>query len=214
MKDHIVAAALCTLVFAPCLSFAQTGGANGAGPIKPGSVQITTRAPEPGKWDVGSAPNGSRRVFKCKPLACSDPETVSFTFQKGSLSAPDPKALEKLANVDLPKSIRAIAAARAVMTDGAERIETLFSKASTLKNYPSVLNETKFSRGPAAVYVEIAIIFAGPVIIRVESKSPSRDLAKNSLEGFVAAMQIVEGPPPPPPPPASPNPRLPKTQSL
>ena len=84
------------------------------------------------------------------------------------MTPPSPEALEKFATVDLPKSIRAATAAQAVMTNQAEHIETLFSKPITLKNYPSALNETKIARGLASVYVEIAIIFASPIIIRVE----------------------------------------------
>ena len=60
---------------------------------------------------------------------------------------PDPKALEKFAKDDLPKSIRAAGAAREVMSDGTDKIETLASETATLKGYPSVVNESKISRG-------------------------------------------------------------------
>jgi hypothetical protein len=202
-----VAAALCAALLTARPALAQTG----APPPQSRSVQVTTRAPEPEKWTLVTS-SAARRVFKCKPDACHDSEIISFNFQKGSLVEPNPKALEKLANVDLPKSMRAIAAAQSVLTGGAETIETLASTTTTLKNFPSVLNETKFSRGPDSVYVVIAIVFAGPVIVRVESKSPNHDLAQKSLNQFVEAMQIVEGPASPPP--ARPNPNLPKTQSL
>jgi hypothetical protein len=210
-RGRTVAVALCAALLAAAPAVAQTAPA----PAKSRSVQVTTRAPEPNKWVlVTSSP--ARRLFKCRPDVCHDAEAVSFVFQKGSLVAPNPKSLEKLANVDLPKNMRAIAAAQSVLTGGAENIETLTSTTTTLKNFPSVLNVTKFSRGPDSVYVAIAIIFAGPVIIRVESKSSNHDLAQISLNQFVEAMEIAEAPTPPPtaPQPARPNPNLPKTQNL
>ena len=161
------------------------------------SVQITTRSPDASKWNL-TVSNPTHRVFVCKPLVCLDPETVSFNFQKGSLVEPNEKSLEKFANVDLPKSMRAIAAAQSVITGGAETIETLNSTATRLKNYPAVLNETKFSRGPDSVYVEVAIIFAGPVIVKMESRSRNQDLAQKSLNQFIDAMQIVDVPTPRP----------------
>ena len=137
----------------------------------------------PSKWLSGTATNGTVRAFKCKPEACSDPTTVVFTFQKGSFTPPSPAALEKFATVDLPKSIRAAAAARAVMSGVVERIETLASAPTVLQDYPSVVNETKFTRdGTSSVYVDTGIIFAGPIIIKVESRSPSRELAQKVAE--------------------------------
>jgi hypothetical protein len=43
-----------------------------------------------------------------------------------------------------------------------------------------------------------AIVFAGPVMIRVFSTSQNRDWAKKSLDQFVEVMNIEEGPPLPP----------------
>jgi hypothetical protein len=51
------------------------------------------------------------------------------------------------------------------------------------------------------------------VIVRVESKSPSRDLAKNALEGFIQGLDVIESPDAPGPPKPG-VPRQPKTQSL
>ena len=187
-----VAAALAAVLAAPA-----AGKAGDKPPPKTRSVQVLTRAPDKTRWNL-TVQNPTRRVFVCKPLVCPDPETVSFNFQKGSLVEPTQQALEKFANVDLPKSMRAIAAAQSVLTGGAETIETLNSTVTTLKSYPSVLNETKFSRGPDAVYVEVAIIFAGPVIIKMESRSRNRDLAQKSLNQFIDAMQVNDVLAPPP----------------
>jgi hypothetical protein len=155
---------------------------------------VTTRAPEPDKWDAQRSANGAQRVFKCKPLACADAQTVSFLFSKSPTKNPNPEALEKFAKVDLPKSIRAANAAREILSDGAEKIETLMSKTATLKGYPSVVNESKFTRGQTSSFIEIAIIFAGPIMIRVQSSSPNQELALKALDQFVEAMQIEEGP--------------------
>ena len=187
MKDRAFAAAFCALLLACAPAFAQS---------RPGSVRVTTKAPEADKWDVQSTTDGSKRLFKCKPLACPDAQVVTFTFQKSPTGTIDPKALEKFATVDLPKSMRAASAARAVLADNEEKIETLASKTTSLKGYPSVFNETKITRGKSSTYYDTDIIFAGPVMIRVESASPNRDLAAKALNDFVEVMQIIEGPAP------------------
>jgi hypothetical protein len=173
----------------------QTATPNAALPVKPGSVRITTNPPELDKWDFQKSANGAQKVYKCKPLACADLETVTFTIQKSPTSHPDPQALEKLAKVDLPKNVRAADAAREVLTNGAQKIDTLSSKTATLKNYPGVLNETKFSQAAVAIYMNTAIIFAGPAMVRIVSISPNRELAQKTLNQFIDAMKIEEGPP-------------------
>jgi hypothetical protein len=193
MKTSIVAA-FCAVIFAVPVS-AQTGGDDASKPIKPGGVRITTKAPEPDKWDGQRSANGMVRVFKCKPLACPDAATVTITFLKSPTRHPDPQALEKFAKVELPKSMRALDAAREILTDGAEKIETMSSKTATLKGYPAVVSETKFSKGKTATYLDSAIVFAGPVMIRVFSTSQNRDWAKKTLDQFVEVMNIEEGPP-------------------
>jgi len=193
MKTCIVAV-FCAVVFAVPAS-AQTGGDEASKPIKPGGVRITTKAPEPDRWDGKRSANGMLRVFKCKPLACPDAATVTITFLKSPTRHPDPQALEKFAKVELPKSMRALDAAREILSDGAEKIETVSSKTATLKGYPAVVSETKFSKGKTATYLDSAIVFAGPVMIRVFSTSQNRDWAKKTLDQFVEVMNIEEGPP-------------------
>jgi hypothetical protein len=72
------------------------------------------------------------------------------------------------------------------------------SETATLKGYPAVVSETKFSRGKTATYLDAVIVFAGPVMIRVFSTSQNRDWAKKTLDQFVEVMTIEEGPPLPP----------------
>lgn len=175
-------------------------------PLKPGAVRVTTRVPELDKWDVAIINNGAQRIYKCKALACSDPETVTFTFSKTLARNPDPAALEKFAKTDLPKSLRAATAAAEVMAEKATQIETLIAKTDTLKGYPAVINESKVTRGKIITFLNTTLIFAGPVMIRIQSVSVNRFLAKKSLSQFIDTMQITEGPPLPGPVKPAPKP--------
>lgn len=195
---RVILALLLGALMATAATAARAEGEVPKPPIKPGGLRVTTRAPEPDKWDAQRSANGTQRVFKCKPLACPDTESVSFMFSKSPTRHPDPQALEKFAKVDLPKSIRAIDAAREVLSDGAEKFETVSSKTATVKGYPAVVNESKLTRGKANAYVEITIIFAGPAMIRIQSASPNRELAQKSLSAFIEVMRIEEGPAPSP----------------
>ena len=196
MKTSIAAGLCAVLIAVP--AFAETAGDDATKPLKPGGVRITTKAPEPDKWDGQCSANGAVRVFRCKALACPDATTVTITFLKSPTRHPDPQALEKFAKIELPKSMRALDAAREILTDGAEKIETMSSKTATLKGYPAVVSETKFARGKTATYLDAAIVFAGPVMIRVFSSSQNRDFAKKTLDQFVEVMNIEEGPALPP----------------
>jgi hypothetical protein len=196
MRQHSVATALFFLTFLPAVALAQSAGENAAKPpLKPGGVRVTTRAPDADKWDAQRSANGMQRVFKCKPLACADTEIITINFSKSPTRHPDPEALEKFAKTDLPKSIHAADAAREVMADGDAKMETLSSQTATLKGYPSVTNETKLTQGKVFVYFDTAIIFAGPIMVRLQSISKNRALAQKSLNEFVEAMKIEEGPP-------------------
>ena len=64
-----------------------------------------------------------------------------------------------------------------------------------MKGYPAVTNETKLTQGKVYVFLDTAIIFAGPLMIRLQSLSKNRALAQKSLNEFVEAMKIEEGPP-------------------
>jgi hypothetical protein len=64
-----------------------------------------------------------------------------------------------------------------------------------LKIYPAVVNESRFTQAKAVVYINTALIFAGSVMIRIQSASQNRDLAQKTLNEFVDIMKIEEGPP-------------------
>jgi hypothetical protein len=81
------------------------------------------------------------------------------------------------------------------MADGDAKLETLSAKTATLKGYPAVVNETKLTQGKVFIYLDTTIIFAGPIMIRLQSVSKNRTLAQKSLNEFVEVMKIEEGPP-------------------
>ena len=70
------------------------------------------------------------------------------------------------------------------------------------------MNESRFTQAKKAVFIDTALIFAGPVLIRLQSASQNRDLAQKTLNEFVDVMKIEEGPPlaPGAPEPANPIP--------
>jgi hypothetical protein len=200
LKRCGIAAAIFAVTLAPLSASAQ------GRPEKTLSIKLTTRAPDPDKWNSGTASNETVRIFTCKPQACSDPVTVAFFAQKGAVTPPSDPALERFASIDLPKTIEAATAALAAKTGDAEKVETLVSAPAKLKGYPSALNETKLTGGnPSPVYVDIGVIFVGPMLIRVESRSPSRELAQKSLNEFVDVMDLVEMPPSEKPVPRTPS---------
>jgi hypothetical protein len=169
-------------------------------PPKPGTTfQLRAKAPEPDKWIARRDGNNPRTHYDCKPLACADKVRVTISAGKSPTRNPDPQALEKLAKVDLPKAARAAHAAREIMSDGAESIETVVSETTKLHGFPAVVNETKYSKPNATTYRGTAIIFAGPAMIRVEATSPNQALMKKSLDEFIRVMEFDQNAPAPAP---------------
>jgi hypothetical protein len=197
MARAVLAAAVCagSPAFAQSPQPPATPPQSNTGPVQPGSIRITTQPPDPKEWVSRPEPANRRVTYQCKPLACADSSRVTITNAQSPTRHPNPQALEKFAKVDLPKQIAAANAARGVLSDGNEKIETLASNVTTFKGYPAVLNETKMSRGSTATYAVSGIIFAGPAMISVESVSPDRTMAMKSLDDFIRLMVIVEGPP-------------------
>ena len=162
-----------------------------AEPKKPttGDIQITTRAPDPDKWTGRTDTTTGNRIFVCKPLACPDEARVSIVNRRSPTRDPDPKALEKYAKTDFPKMLQS-------GTGGVDNLgntrnfETLLAETRTLKGFPGVANETKVTAGDKVTYLNIAIIFAGPVMIQVNAVSPDREFAQKILGQFVDLMEI------------------------
>lgn len=169
-------------------------------PSKPGTTfQFRAKSPEPDKWVARRDGNNPRTHYDCKPLACADKVRVTISASKSPTRNPDPQALEKLAKVDLPKAARAAHAAREIMSDGAESVETVVSETTKLHGYPAVVNETKYSKPNATTYRGTVIIFAGPAMVRVEATSPDQKLMKKSLDDFIRVMEFDPNAPAPAP---------------
>lgn len=160
-------------------------------PKKPttGDIQITTRAPDTDKWAGRTDTTTGNRIFVCKPLACPDDARVSIVNRRSPTRDPDPKALEKYAKTDFPKSLQ-------TGTSGVDNLgnprnfETLLAETRTIKGFPGVANETKVTTGDKITYLSVAIIFAGPVMIQVNAVSPDRELSQKTLAQFVELMEI------------------------
>jgi hypothetical protein len=169
-------------------------------PSKPGTTfQFRAKTPEPDKWVAKRDGNNPRTHYDCKPLACADKVRITISASKSPTRNPDPQALEKLAKVDLPKAARAAHAAREIMSDGAESVETMVSETTKLHGYPAVVNETKYSKPNNTTYRGTVIIFAGPAMVRVESVSPNQALMKKSLDDFIRVMEFDPNAPAPAP---------------
>ena len=164
---------------------------------KSGTFQLRAKAPEKDKWTARRDGNNPRTIYDCKPLACADRVRVTISAGKSPTRNPDPQALEKLAKVDLPKAASAANAAREIMSDGAEKVETLISETTKYHGYPAVINETRYSKTSSAIYRGTVLIFAGPAMIRVEATSPDQALMKKSLEDFIRVMEFDQGAPAP-----------------
>jgi len=159
------------------------------GPISPGGMRLTVRNPLQGNWICRGG------ACTCKPLACAAESRVSYSTAPTLARSPDPKALEKFAKVDMPKRIMAANAAQGVLSDGKDKFQMISSKVSNHLGYPSVVSETKFIKGTVATFIVTTVIFAGPSMVSVHSFSPDRSVATKSLNEFIQAITIEEGPP-------------------
>lgn len=187
-----------------------------APPVLGNSVQITSRAPDPEKWLSKTDPKTGTREFVCKPLACPDAARVKLVNRRSPTRNPDPKALEKFAKVDFPKSLQSTSApVDDLGNSNGRRVETLAAATATLKGYPGVSNESKITTGDKVVYLNVAIIFAGPAMIQMSALSPDREFSQKILAQFVDLLVIKDAPPSAVPPQLSPpNRQQPKQQSI
>lgn len=183
-------------------------------PITPGGARITVRNPLQGNWICKGT------SCQCKPLACAAESVVRYTTAPTPARRPNQQALEKFAAVEIPKRFEAMNAATSIMSDGKRKVEMLASAVSKYLGYSAVLSEARVSteatNATKTVFITTAYIFAGPVLLSVQSISPDRTVAMDSLNTFINAMTVEEGPPGPAPrpgaPPRPPSPRDPKTQ--
>jgi hypothetical protein len=171
---------------------AQTADLPPRSPLTLGGTRLTTKVPDPDNWT--SRFDKGKTIYTCKPLACADAVSVTVTPGQSPTRNPNPQALEKLAKVDLPKRMKAITAAASVMSEQDSKLETLTSKVTSMLGYPSIEDEMKLTRGKTAMFLDAAVIFAGPLMVTVTATSPDRAVAVKSLNDFIGGMKIDDGP--------------------
>jgi hypothetical protein len=182
---------------------AQTVGTPPRPPLMSGGARLTTKVPDPDNW-ISRFDKG-KTIYTCRPLACADAVSVTVTPGQSPTRNPNPQALEKLAKVDIPKRMKAVTAAASVLSDQDSKFETLTSKVTSMLGYPSVADEMKLTRGKVSVFMDVALIFAGPLMVTVTATSPDRAVAVKSLNDFIGAMKIEDGPGLPSRPPVAPS---------
>jgi hypothetical protein len=182
---------------------AQTVETPPRSPFTPGGTRLTTKVPDPDNW-ISRFDKG-KTIYTCRPLACADAVSVTVTPGQSPTRNPNPQALEKLAKVDIPKRMKAVTAAASVLSDQDSKFETLTSKVTSMLGYPSVDDEMKLTRGKVSVFMDVALIFAGPLMVTVTATSPDRAVAVKSLNDFIGAMKIEDGPGLPSRPPVAPS---------
>jgi hypothetical protein len=182
---------------------AQTLDTPPRSPLTPGGMRLTTKVPDPDNWT--SRFDKGKTIYTCKPLACADAVSVTVTPGQSPTRNPNPQALEKLAKVDLPKRMKAITAAASVLSDQDSKFETLTSKVTSMLGYPSIDDEMKLTRGKTVIFMDVALIFAGPLMVTITATSPDRAVAVKSLNDFIGGMKIEDGPGLPSRPPLAPS---------
>jgi hypothetical protein len=177
-------------------AFAQTVPTAPRPPLVPGGVRLTTKVPDPDNWIPRFAKG--KTTYTCKPLACADSVSVTIVTARSPTRNPNPQALDKLAKVDLPKRLKAITAAAAVLSEQESRFDTLSAKVTSMLGYPAVEDEMKLTRGKIVAFMHITVIFAGPLMVTVSSASPNRTVATKSADDFIGGIKVEVGPSLPP----------------
>jgi hypothetical protein len=194
-RSNLAFAYLMALLMAPLpLASDVRAQTPGTAEAPKGGFRLKIRPPDAGKWTVQRDAKAARTFYTCKPNVCADSLRVSVSASRGPVRTPNAEALEKLATIDIPKAARAASAAREIISDGAEKIETVVSETAKYLGYPAVNNLTKYSKADTVVFKATTLIFAGPAMIRLEATSPVENLVKETIAGFIAGMQLEEGP--------------------
>jgi len=179
------------------LALAGCGGAlNKVGTNAPISAEnpgtsVKVKNPDPGKWAFVPPAPPRPGVWVCKPLACSGNAGVIVTSGPSPTRNPDKQALQKAAKL-LPTQFKAQDLMMDAASEGDERITSLSSKVTTVRDYPAIVAEAKRTSRRKDSYILRADIFIGMVQVRVISTAPARAEAMKHFESFVAAMEIVD----------------------
>ena len=177
-----------------CLTGCTDGQQLAAGapaPIPPGGVRRLTRTPV--DWELATQ-NVGMAAFRCKPLACAEPEVVVFRNRPPLARHPDPEALQHFALVDVPKNFLADDAKQNVLSDGKRHQEFLRSQVGTALDRPAVFIDAKRVVDGKVAFVAYDEIFAGPILLQIASTASTLEQAHANLEKFLAATTLTDGP--------------------
>lgn len=190
--------ALATLALAGC-----AGSLTGFTPSAehPGT-RVAFGNPDPAKWVVArlpasepraDGPRNAQRMWVCRRDACSGNAAVAIQLQPSPTRHPDRKTLEKMAKF-MPAQAKAQDLMMEAASDGEERMTPLSSKVTEFRGYPAILAEAKRTSKSKASYIARGELFIGVLIVRVISVAPERAQAKDHLDAFVAALDILDVP--------------------
>jgi hypothetical protein len=168
-------------------------------PVKPGGIRITQRPPDATNWIVTRV-NPNKVTYTCRPLACAAHTIVNVTTAPTAVRNINAAALERFAKVDFPKQLKAMNAAAAVLAGNGATIETLVAKPATILGRSAVVNESKYTSGRKVVFISTTLLFAGPVMLTVQSLSGDRAAAVQYLNDTIAQLKLEDGPPAKPAP--------------
>jgi hypothetical protein len=164
-------------------------------------TSVKVKNPDPGKWafvnpvpanPAALNPTPARPGFWiCKPLACAGDAAVSVFTGRSPTRNPDRTALEKAAKL-LPTQFKAQDLMMEAASEGDERITSLSSKVTTVRDYPAIVAEAKRTSYRKERFMLRADLFIGVLQVRVVSIATQRAEAMKHFESFVAAMEIVD----------------------
>jgi len=169
-------------------------------PLDRPGTRLTIQNPDPAKWAAGNRQTNQQSrtvttIWVCRPLACAGKNAgVGIQTSPSPTRSPNRTALERIA-----KLIPAQAKAQDVMMDAAsegdERLVSLASKVTKVRDYPAILSEMKRTSRGKVSYIYRGDLFIGWFVVRVISGSSDRAEAQQNFSSFVAAFEVLDVPP-------------------
>ena len=174
---------------------------------RPGT-RLTIRNPDPAKWMPASrqpAPQNRTvtTVFLCRPLACAASDAgVAIQASPSPTRSPNKVALERVAKL-IPAQAKAQDIMMDAASDGDERLTSIASKVTQVRDYPAILTEMKRTSRGKVKYIYRGDLFIGVLVVRVVAVSTERGEAQKNFSAFVTAFEVIDQPPPTPGEPAA-----------
>jgi hypothetical protein len=187
---------------------AQTTVMDTPGSLDRPGTRLTIRNPDPAKWmPINRQTNQQNRsmttVWTCRPLACAGKNVaVAIQTSPSPTRSPNRTALERVAKL-LPAQAKAQDVMMEAASDGDERLTSLASKVTQVRDYPAILTELKRTSRGKVSYIYRGDLFIGLFVVRIISASSERDEAQRSFSAFVTAFEVIDRPPDAPAEPAA-----------